>query len=138
MVGFLSSTNELGIDWVVFRIRNDSNRPVLGRFDVLMNKDDGWIPIADKKHRGVSSRFDLSPAETTDVDVRWHKDMHRWRLHIVSNLQPTRFESWRFRLANSLRNYSRILASILEPRIHKCVTDGPEMRMKDPVKPDSR
>ena len=132
-VAFVSATNEFGIDWVVFRIKNHTNRRVIGQFDVQLKGPDGWFPLADKKHSAVSSTYDLRPEESTDVDVMWQEDMRSWRVHSINTLQLTSFESWQFRLAHRLRNYSTTCAKILEPAIHSSTVDGPEMQMKTPA-----
>ena len=132
-VAYVSATNELGIDWVVFRIKNDTNRRVIGRFEVHLKGLDGWSPLADKKRSAVSSSYDLRTGEEIDVDVMWQEDMRCWRVHSVNTLQLTRFESWQYRLAHRLRNYSTTCANILEPAIHSSTGHGPEMQRKTPA-----
>jgi hypothetical protein len=132
-VSFLSSTNELGIDWVVFKLKNETNRRLHGRFEVHLHGHAGWNPIADKKRHGVSSSYDLNPGESADVDVRWHEEMLRWRLHTSGVLQPTRWESWRYRLSSKLGTRSTTWAGILEPSLRKLTAEGPVMQMKDPA-----
>ena len=132
-VAFVSATNEFGIDWVVFRITNDTNRRVIGRFEVHLKGLDGWSPLADKKHSAVSSSYDLRTGEGIDVDVMWQEDMRWWRVLTINALQLTHIESWRYRLAHRLRNYSTTCAKFLEPAKQLTAVDGPEMQMKTPA-----